>query len=149
MDYEKLREFLKYAKLNSYANENAEYKVTNLNSKRIEIERDEFLFIDEYVGENPFSGVETVFYKSFPLWQMHYYGWVIDEDPEETYKFLRMALKNIDETNPIRGKSNFIDGDFRYIVNISGDLKKFEGREYIYKGIKNIYECVFFGGLVK
>ncbi len=34
MDFEKLREFLKYAKLNSYANENVEYEVTDLNSKK-------------------------------------------------------------------------------------------------------------------
>ena len=34
VDFEKLREFLKYAKLNSYANENVEYEVTDLNSKK-------------------------------------------------------------------------------------------------------------------
>ncbi len=80
---------------------------------------------------------------------MHYYGWAIDEDPEQTYNFLRAALRNIDEINPIRGKSNFKEDDFQYILNINGDLGRFNGREYIYKGSKNIYECMLFGGVIK
>ncbi len=107
MDDRKLMEFVVYAKLNSYANENVKYSLTSYNTKRIEISKEAFLFVDEYVGENPFSGVETVFYKNKPVWQMHYYGWVKGEDKDVIYTFLKAALRNVDKDRPIRGKSGF------------------------------------------
>ncbi len=146
--FEEFQNFLFYSKKNSYANENSKYELTELNTKKLVLSKGRFRYIDEYAGENPFSGVETVYYDNRPIWQMHYYGWTIDENPERVYKFLRIALRNVDAACSIRGKSNFKMGNFEYTLDINGDLKRFEGREYIYKGDKSVYECVIFGGML-
>ena len=144
-----LKAFLVYAKLNSYANENAKYSLTPLNTKRIEISRGEFLFIDEYAGENPFSGVETVFFTKRPVWQMHYYGFSFAKNYKEVYGFLRKALSNIDKSNPIRGKAGFSIGNWRYEIKIEGDVGNFFAVEEISREGIRMYLCRLVGGFVR
>ncbi len=147
MELEALKQFLVYAKLNSYANDSVKYNSTQLNTKQIAITNGNFLFIDEYVGENPFSGVETVFYKGKPIWQMHYYGSTI-ENPDKVYSFLKKALRNIDEDFPLRGKDSFNNGTFSYHIKINGSMEQFKALETIAKEGKEIYKCKIMGGIV-
>ena len=142
--------FLFYAKPSAYANENAMYIKTDLNTKKIEISKENLLFIDEYVGENPFSGVETLFYRRQAVWQMHYYGKVEGySNLDEVYGFLKKALRKMDKSLPIRGPKRFHDNEWKYMLHIEGNIEEFKGEEYIFKDGKKIYKCHIVGGVIK
>lgn len=106
---------------------------------------------DNYFGGEPYGGRTIVFYKSKPYWIMVFYGSVRENynDFESVYGFLKSALiKKSDGKYHFRGPKEFIEGDFRYKNDWSGNLDKYFGKEMIeFKG-KVIYEAKYIGGLV-
>jgi len=149
----KLTNFLKTAKKNTYASEMAKKVISQRpNSKDYEYAEREFLYHDTYFGSRDFIGEEIVYEKEKPIWGMNYNGYIVDDSVTEVEidKSLRTALKQ-DYTNiiPVRGPKNFKIENYEYKNNISGGLGRFDGREEILKDGKLIYYAVFHGGLIK
>lgn len=108
---------------------------------------------DSYSGSLKAPGTETVSVRlpselsigdknsRIPIWVMSYgfhpedgFQAMALENPflfEESIAFLRKALSHPDEKNPIRGPGEFSDGRWLYDFVPSGDLRAFQGKEYV------------------
>lgn len=81
---------------------------------------------------------------------MVYYGRIEDSslDPNDVYKFLRKALKNVHSDKPFRGPNELSDGVWLYKNTVEGDIERFHGHEHITKSGRKIYEARYIGGFV-
>lgn len=149
-----LKSFLIEAKKQTYANASVE-RVTSsrLNSADYEYKNDNMLYHDTYFGTTNFIGEEVVYQDNKVLWAMNYHGITIDENLSESAmdNALRQALMLVgeDDTIPVRGPKEFINGDYKYTFEVEGDLDNFQGIETIYKNNTKIYELRCSGGLIK
>jgi len=153
----KLAKFLVKAKKGTYA---------SLNKMKIESERplhDELEFtegdlyyIDSYVGFFQAPGMEEVRLGKHgkTLWTMAYSGGMLNEFQNDTkfakevFTFLKEALSSVNEKIPYRGPKNLKNGDWEYINNIEGDIKRFLGHEKIFYKKKEVFSQDYIGGLV-
>lgn len=104
---------------------------------------------DNFFGGEPYGGRVVVFYQDKPAWMMVYYGWVaegVETDP--VYAILQGALKQMPEDAPFRGPKEFVDGEFTYHNNWTGDVERYSGEEQITQSGKLIYKANYMGGLV-
>lgn len=140
-------EFLVEAKKNTYAGDG---KVNDISmrpcSKDLEYVKDDYKYIDTYLGGENFIGEEAVFYLDKPIWGMNYYG---KEYEKFSVDFLRKAMLTVTKENPYRGQPIFKDGDYTYICEVNGDFEHFNGTEKIYFEKKIVFECIFNGGIIK
>lgn len=151
----KLREFLIEAKKHTYASENGKKQIsTRQGSYDYEYHNNEMTYHDTYFGGTNFMGEEVVYISSeSPLWGMNYYGITLDESLSEEAidKALRPALMRVgeDDTIPVRGPKEYINGDYKYTFEVNGNLDYFEGVETIYKNNEKIYVLKCHGGTIK
>lgn len=155
----KALEFLVKAKKNTYANgDSAKVYSSRLGSKDYHYEEmidgKRFAYHDTYFGGEKFIGEEVLYVDDNPVWAMNYNGYsVVSDLSEETMdKALRPALMRVGEDKqvlPLRGPSEFINGEYRYTFSQSGTIENFTGIERIYKNDTLIYELRCSGGVIK
>ena len=151
----KIEDFLIEAKKQTYANETIEKaKSTRQNSKDYEHKKDNMVYHDTYFGGTNFIGEEVVYIDNQTYWAMNYYGVTLDESlgEEAMDNALRPALMNVGKDKtiiPVRGPKEFINGEYKYLFEVTGDINCFAGVEKIYKNDKKIYELRCNGGLIK
>jgi len=154
IDLEELKEFLYEANANGYAGDAKEIVPQRLGFDELEYKKGDWHFRDSYVGSYFAPGQEFVYYQGKPVWAMAYAGGMKfkfhgqRDITKETIIFLKKALMAMDPQKPFRGPAEFIDGEWRYLSILSGDIKDFFGNEKIYKGDKLMFEQNFIGGLV-
>ena len=112
------------------------------------------IYHDAYFGGTNFMGEEVVYAENdTPIWGMNYYGVTLDEtlNEEAVDKALRPALMQVgrDDIIPVRGPKEYINGDYKYTFDVSGNLDYFEGEESIYKNDKKIYSLKCHGGKIQ
>ncbi len=150
-----LEKFLIEAKKETYANAKVEKVTSNrLGSKDYEYKKDNMLYHDTYFGGVSFIGEEVVYVDNKPYWAMNYYGVTIDDNLEEEAMdaALRPALMRVGEDKsviPVRGPSEYFNGEYKYIFTVDGTIDNFTGVETIYKNSKKIYELKCHGGKIK
>ena len=150
-----LSEFLIEAKKQTYANENVKKQLSSRKgSHDYEYSNGNMLYHDTYFGGTNFMGEEVVYEQGdTPIWGMNYYGVTLDEtlSEEAVDKALRPALMQVGNNDiiPVRGPKEFINGEYRYTFNVSGNLDYFEGEESIYKDNKKVYVLKCHGGTIK
>ena len=156
MEENKIKEFLIEAKKQTYANENVEKCNSSRNgSNDYEYSNDDMTYHDTYFGGTKFMGEEVVYNKESdtPIWGMNYYGVTLDENfsEEAMDKALRPALMLVgqDDIIPVRGPKEFINGEYKYTFEVSGNLEHFEGTETIWKNDNKIYTLKCQGGIIK
>lgn len=150
-----IKEFLIEAKKQTYANEKVK-KVSSsrYESKDYEYKKDNMIYHDTYFGGTNFIGEEVVYLDNKIYWAMNYYGVTLDETlgEEAMDSALRPALMLVGEDKhviPVRGPKEFVNGEYKYIFEVDGDLDYFSGIEIIYKNDRKIYELKCNGGLIK
>ena len=144
-----LAQFLITAKKNTYAAGITENVVDD--AKESVYEQDEYSYKDRYYGTSQFSGEEIVKENGVVIWSMNYYGGLLVNNVEEgkINTFLKKALLKVPLDIPFRGPKKFIDKDFKYENNVSGNIRNFKGTECIfYKKIK-VYSLEYHGGIIK
>lgn len=147
----KLRLFLLEANKHGYANENPPALVSEPDgSKTILFENDDWKYHDNYFGGEPYGGRLLVSNQNKPYWMMVYYGFVhpIIKDPGGVYGVLRKALSQMPADKPYRGPDELVEGDFRYVNKVEGDIENYSGEEIIYQNNKEVYRAKYIGGLV-
>ena len=143
----KLVDFLIRAKQATYAGKGAETASSRVKSHDLIYREGDYMYYDTYLGGDKFAGEEALWISEVPYWSMNYVGRVIGDN--FSGDFLKEALLRVPEDKPFRGPSEFMDGDYSYKCEISGEYDWFQGYETIsYKGTV-IYECYFHGGLIK
>jgi hypothetical protein len=151
---DKLREFLIEAKKQTYANENVEKKAPSRDgSFDYEYSNGNMTYHDTYFGGFYFMGEEVVYETiDTPIWGMNYYGITLDKELSEEAmdKALRPALMQVgsDDTIPVRGPKSFVNGEFEYKFDVTGDLDYFEGEETISKNGVKVYKLKCHGGKI-
>ena len=151
----RLEKFLIEAKKQTYANESIEkVKSTRQNSKDYEYKKENMIYHDTYFGGTNFIGEEVIYIDNEVYWAMNYYGVTLDESlvEEAMDNALRTALMNVGKDKkvlPVRGPKEFINGEYKYTLDITGNINYFSGIERIYKNDKLIYELKCNGGLIK
>lgn len=151
----KLSEFLIEAKKQTYANANVEKSPSSRQgSHDYHYQNEEMTYHDTYFGGTKFMGEEVVYLTDeTPIWGMNYYGVTLDENLSEEAmdKALRPALMQVGENNilPVRGPKEYINGEYKYTFEVTGDLDYFEGVETISKNDTKVYTLKCHGGLIK
>ncbi|MEX2007430.1 MAG: DUF5680 domain-containing protein [Candidatus Levyibacteriota bacterium] len=147
-----LMDFLISAKRDGYASGESTTVDEEDGSHSTRFGRGEYKFHDNWVGGEPFSGIEKVNFQGKPYWAMVYFG--ADQTRDEgiidakTIETLRLALRAIAPEMPVRGPKRFENGEYIYENNWEGDIDSFSGREEIYFEGKRVYNCSYVGGLV-
>ena len=151
----RIEKFLIEAKKQTYANESIEkVKSTRQNSKDYEYKKENMIYHDTYFGGTNFIGEEVIYIDNEVYWAINYYGVTLDESlgEEAMDNALRPALMNVGKDKkvlPVRGPKEFINGEYKYTLDITGNINYFSGIERIYKNDKLIYELKCNGGLIK
>ena len=144
--------FILKALSESWANPN--FKVENPfpKLKLIKFAVGDWLYVDQFVGGEPFQGFEIVFNKGRPVWSMTYRGAYSGKEDYELFEnFLRAALRAMPKDAPYRGPNIFESAEFvgwKYANTWKGKIKEFKGKEKIFFNNKNVYEAEYQGGVV-
>ena len=150
-----LYSFLIEAKKQTYANENVKKQLSSRKgSFDYEYSSNNMIYHDTYFGGTNFMGEEVVYEgNDTPIWGMNYYGVTLDQtlSEEAVDKVLRPALMQVgsDETIPVRGPKEYVNGEYKYSFKVVGDLEYFEGEETISKADKKVYVLKCHGGTIK
>ncbi|MFH1053000.1 MAG: DUF5680 domain-containing protein [Candidatus Woesearchaeota archaeon] len=146
-----LNDFLVEAKLNSYCNPQVRPQEFADGRKEYLFKEGNMTYLDSYFGENPFQGSELVWDDGMLVWGMVYRGRVIgDNVPQDgIFGFLKEALRHVDKLFPIRGPINYSKGEFKYVLESSGDIEEFNGVERILQDRKEVYILRFSGGVIR
>ena len=139
-------EFLIRAKKATYAGKGAETAPSRAGSHDLVYKDGDMMYYDTYLGGKCFAGEEALWITDKPFWSMNYVGRVIGED--FSGDFLKEALLAVPFEKPYRGPEEYVNGDYTYSNEVSGDPEWFQGKEEIcYRG-KMIYECYYHGGII-
>lgn len=151
INLDSLKEFLVQAKKSTYASGNTSQKIVEGDkSTTLTFEDGDFRYHDNYFGGEPYGGREVVFFKGEPVYIMVYYGLVSEEvtDFRGVYKILQASLSLIPKDYPYRGPKEYLEGDYHYLNNFTGEIDNFSGEESIsYQG-REVYKAQYMGGLV-
>ena len=139
--------FLIRAKQATYAGKGAETDSSRIGSHDLVYRENNQMYYDTYLGGDKFAGEEALWISDIPYWSMNYIGRVTGEN--FSGDFLKEALLHVPEEKPYRGPEKYENGGYTYSCSVEGDFDWFQGKETIcYQG-KQIYECVYHGGLIK
>ena len=138
--------FLIRAKQATYAGKGAETAPSREKSHDLIYKDGDYMYYDTYLGSGKFAGEEALWIKNTPVWSMNYIGRVTGDN--FSGDFLKEALLLVPEDKPFRGPEKYINGDYTYRCEISGDYEWFQGKEIICYKDSQIYECVFHGGSI-
>lgn len=153
--HDKLIDFLVKAKKQTYANGNVKkVESSRLNSSDYEYTDGKMTYHDTYFGGTDFIGEEVVYdERQIPIWAMNYHGITLDDDLSEAAvdNALRPALMKVgeDDVLPLRGPKEFVNGEYKYTFEVTGDLDKFEGEESIVRGNEKVYSLLCHGGKIR
>lgn len=152
-------EFLQFtitAKINTYASKGDAASVEPVlrGSKQLEYKLNDYYYRDIYYGMEYFVGIETIEYKSIPIWSMVYSGGIVKQnlstqEIKETYSFLRDALLMVTTDLPYRGPKSYEKGKLLYKNDVKGGINNFSGHEMIFHNSEMIYELRYSGGFTK
>lgn len=148
-----LADFLVQAKRATYAAQGDDASVAPFlpGSKQLEYQLGDFLYRDIYFGLNFFVGQETVYTQGSPIWSMGYAGGITDPnaDVNAVYKFLQMALRQVESASPFRGPGLIRGDGFQYTSQTTGTLENFSGIERISSNRAILYELRYHGGRLR
>lgn len=153
---EELADFLVVAKKSCYAGGGKEVRLAD-SSKQLTFQQGDFHYTDNYAGYFQAPGTETVRWQKPDgkrIWQMAYSGGMLpgclnDELTRNTFAFLKKALLQVSSEAPFRGPLTvFEEGDFKYWIQVIGNIKRFRGEENMCYQNQRVFEQDFIGGLV-
>jgi len=152
LDLEELAEFLVRAKKNTYAGDGKPEERNGF--KILRYKEGDWEYLDSYSGFYFAFGGEILRFKYVPVWGMSYSGGMKSElhgqleFAEETFGFLKRALLFVGVDKPFRGPTKFREGNHLYKCKSRGDIKDFQGEEFILYNDVPVFSQRFIGGLV-
>lgn len=153
IDTKKLERFLNAANKHTYAADSGKVESTRVASEYLEYKEGDLIYRDSYFGNRSFIGEEIVYENDIPVWGLNYYGKITDKNfgsKAKIYRFLKKALmQDYEDILPLRGPSEFKEGDFQYTNEVLGDLNCFEGKEKIFNKDEEVYSAVYHGGSIE
>ena len=151
---EDLTTLLVNAKIHTYAGEGKEVTPERPGFKELEFSEEDWNYRDSYAGFYLAPGQEIVRFKGTPVWAMAYSGGMVDfyygdlDFAQQTFRFLKQALRRVERQRPFRGPSLFREGDYVYTDQSEGGLPRFRGREKIFHLEQHVFQQDYIGGLI-
>jgi hypothetical protein len=157
INLDELTHFIVKAKQNGYAGTDIAKREAD-GSKTLTFQEGDFHYTDNYAGSNQAPGDEIVRWQREDgqrIWHMAYSGgmhpefWKNKDVRDETFAFLKEALRQVSFEHPFRGPPEYQRRDFTYYCSIVGDISRFHGGEMIKcEGWGEIFSQEIIGGLV-
>lgn len=149
MNKRNLEVFLLTARTQTYASATGQSKPLLPKSVQYEYQAEEYLYRDiYYIGNGIFPGIETVFYKSRPVWSMSYFGDFSSMTEEQADTLLRQALIDMWDQTRMYSIVKKDYGDWRYVCEGRGTINKLSGAEKIYVNNEPVYRFYYKGGFI-
>lgn len=147
-----LDEFIKKAQAATYAAGAGEVASERPGFRELVYQEGEYSYRDSYTGFYRSRGMEVVRKDQEVVWTSLYGGGMVDgheQLAEQTFTFLKEAMKQAAPEFSVRGPRAFVQGDWEYAYEQFGDTHEFHGYEEIsYQGSVVFFHRVI-GGSVK
>lgn len=154
INLEELARFLIQAKSEAWAGDGKEIPPQRPGFKELGYVEGPWEYRDSYAGYFMAPGQEYVRFQGQPVWMMAYSGGMSPEQrgnksfAEQTFTFLKKALKMVEVTRPFRGPDNFHEGEWEYKDSSEGNITDFRGTECILYQGKEVFRQHYCGGLI-
>jgi hypothetical protein len=112
----------------------------------------DFAYHDTYFGGTDFAGEEVVYWRGRPVWAENYFGHILEPDlitAERAGQVIKSSLTKMYDESRFLGGFEATDGDCTYHDGSTGDSDWFQGREWIERCGKTVYELFYHGGLIR
>lgn len=155
MDYppiDELTAFIVEAKRRTYAGSGAPALSLRPASHDLEFIRGDFAYHDCYFGGTDFTGEEVVYWRGTPVWAENYFGRILEPDlidGERAGEVIKSSLTKLYTEDRFLGGFEAQDGDCTYQDASRGDTTWFQGREWIDREGRTVYELYYHGGLIR
>lgn len=145
----KIKEFLIYARQNTYASGE---KAKIVDGFDVYIVKDgDLKYRDAYIGRDRFfQGQETIFEKNKPIWSMSYRGAAEKGvDTKKVFGFLQSILRKNSDKVRLPGDKEIFNNNWKYNDRCEGNIDEFKGIEKIYLDEKLVHWMNYFGGIIE
>jgi hypothetical protein len=149
---ETLELFIVQAKQSTYLGGSSKLLPYRLGSQDLQFREGDWAYHDSYLGESDFIGQEIVYYQMKPVWGMNYFGVIKRPDKitsSQAGQMIMNSLSRMYAEGRFLGGFEHQEGSLVYIDQNTGDVRLFQGREYIALGDEVIYELLYHGGLLQ
>jgi len=151
MNIQDLKEFILEANGKGYGSgEQKTREKQEDGSTTIKYQNGDWKMVDNYVGGGPYAGMTKIFFQDKVVWSMVYYG-LVDKKVEgfkDVYGFLMKSLLQMPSDYPYRGPREFVEEEWKYNNDWSGEVEEFNGEEKIYFKNEMIFWTKYIGGVV-
>ena len=151
MDKKNLHSFLIDARANTYAGNTGKVKPAFPGSTQLEYKEGDWLYRDIYnLGNKIFMGLETVYFKTNPIWSMCYYGNFKGMTENEIDEILRAALIRYKDKTRLWHQVEWKKDNFMYVCipDYQEGIEEVAGLEEIYRGKDKVYFLYYAGGFI-
>jgi hypothetical protein len=147
-----LEAFIVAAKRHTYVGDGSPAAPLRPGSHDLEFSGGDFEYHDCYFGGADFVGEEVVYWRGRPVWAENYFGHILEPDlitAERAGQVIKVSLTKMYAESRFLGGFRTVDGDCAYQDASRGDVTWFQGREWIDRSGKTVYELYYHGGLIR
>ena len=147
-----LEAFIVAAKKRTYAGDGAKLLSYRQGSHDLQHAEGDFIYHDCYFGGTDFAGEEVVYWRGSPVWAENYFGRIVEPNlisAERAGQVIKLSLTKMYAAGRFLGGFEAIDGDCSYSDTNAGDATWFQGREWIDRAGRTVYELRYHGGLIR
>ena len=121
-------------------------------SHDLEFTAADFSYHDCYFGGTDFAGEEVVYWRGRPVWAENYFGHILEPElisAERAGQVIQSSLTQMYAEGRFLGGFEASDGDCAYHDTSTGGATWFQGREWIGRAGRTVYELHYHGGLIR
>ncbi|HEY4722324.1 MAG TPA: DUF5680 domain-containing protein [Anaerolineae bacterium] len=147
-----LHDFIVRAKQATYVGDGLKLLPYRLGSHDLQFTDGDWAYHDSYLGDRDFIGQEVVYYQEHIVWGMNYFGRILQPDritAAQAGQVIKASLSRLYCEGRFLGGFEYSVDDFKYIDTSEGDVLFFQGREWIEREGRRVYELVYHGGVVQ
>lgn len=152
MQVSELERFIVRAKMATYAGSGLSTAGVQPGTVDLAYEEGAYGYLDSYAGGSDFLGREVVTFEGRPVWALGYYGYLLRPeliDAGRAGAVIKASLTALYREGRFLGGFRATQGEDVYVDTSTGEVTRFEGKEWIERGGVRVYELVYHGGLVR
>jgi hypothetical protein len=149
---EAIEAFIVTAKRRTYVGDGARLLSYRHGSHDLQHAEGDFVYHDCYFGGTDFAGEEVVYWQERPACAENYFGRIIEPDlisAERSGQVIKASLTKMHDEDRSLGGFEATDGAGTYHDTSAGDATWFQGREWIDRAGRIVYELHYHVGLIR
>jgi len=151
MQLSELEQFIVRAKAATYAGSGPADAGSQPGTLDLAFAEGSYGYLDSYAGGSNFLGREIVTFEGRPVWGLGYYGCLLRPeliDAGRAGAVIKASLTALYREGRFLGGFRAAQGEDVYVDTSTGEVGRFEGREWIERAGVRVYELVYHGGLI-